>query len=282
MNETATTIIKIRQIYPSLKGNNKRIADQVLNSPELLMSKKVSDIAKACGCDAAQVIRLCQRLGFKGFTELKTHLAQELIPLHSEKQYEQLDCCDVFEQLRNDYCRNITQAMNDTVMHLDKGAILKAVKKIHDADRIAVCGAGASNLTAQDLHCKLLRMGFNSTCFSDQEMQKISCGLLGKSDLLIVFSFTGNSETMIQCMQHVKGNSGTVLLITNYRESKAAKLADLMLHTAAEEDKLRLGAMASRLTQLAVIDLLVSSLALKYPDETNPNILRSYHAIQSK
>ncbi len=282
MSETATTIIKIRQIYPGLKGNNRRIADQVLNSPELLMSKKVSDIADACACDTAQVVRFCQHLGFKGFAELKARLAQELIPLHSEKHYEQLNCGDVFEQLRNDYCQNITQAMSDTVMHLDKASVLKAVKKIHDADQIVICGVGASNLTAQDLHGKLLRMGFRSSCFSDQEMQKINCELVGKKDLLIVFSFSGNSDVMIQCMKTVKSNGGTVLLVTNYLESKAARLADFMLHTVAEEEKLRIGAMASRLTQLAVIDLMVSFLALKYPDDVNSNILKTYHAIRQK
>lgn len=279
MSETASTIIKIKQIYPGLKGNNRRIADQVLNSPELLMSKKVSDIAKACDCDAAQVIRFCQRLGFKGFTELKTHLAQELIPLHSEKNYEKMKGSDVFDQLRSDYFRNITQTMSDTIMHLDKSSLLKSVKAIHDASRIVICGSGASNLTAQDLHIKLLRMGFVSFCFPDQEMQRISCSLQGKSDLLIVFSFSGNSEAMIRCMETAKANSGKILLITNYQESKAAKLADLMLHTAADEEKLRIGAMASRIAQLAVIDLLVSFLTLKYPDQINRNILKTHQAI---
>lgn len=279
MNKTAPTLIKIRQLCPGLKGNNRRIAEQLLKEPELLMSKKVSNIAEVCSCDPAQVIRFCQNLGFKGFSELKNHVARELIPLPMEEKAAFRKSGDEFDQLRSDYCRNISTAVNDTLMNLDKTSVLKAVKKIHDADRIVICGAGASNLTAQDLHAKLLRMGFNSSCFADQEMQKINCALLGKKDLLIVFSFSGNTDSVIQCMKTAKANGGTVLLISNCPASKAAGLADLMLNTAAEEEKLRLGAMISRMTQLAVIDLLVSNLALKYPDEVNPNIFKTYHAI---
>ena len=278
MSGSAPTIIKIRQLFPGLKGNNRRIAEQLLSSPELLMSKKVNDIAEACSCDPAQVIRFCKNLGFKGFSELKNRVARELIPLPVEKE-EKRNKCDAFDQFRSDYSRSAAGAINDTLMNLDKLTVMKAVRKIHDAERIVICGAGASNLTAQDLHNKLFRMGFNSSCFADQEMQKINCALLGKKDLLIVFSFSGNTDSIIQCMETTKTNGGTVLLVTNCPASKAAGLADLELDTAAEEEKIRLGAMISRLTQLAVIDLLVSNLALKYPDEVNPNIFKTFHAI---
>ena len=279
MSGSAPTIIKLRQLFPALKGNNRRIAEQLLNSPELLMSKKVNDIAEACSCDPAQVIRFCQSLGFKGFSELKHRVARELIPLPVGKEEKKTVRRDAFEQFRSGYCANAAGAIRDTLMNLDKAAVLKAVRKIHDAERIVVCGAGASNLTAQDLHGKLLRMGFSSFCFADQEMQKINCALLGKKDLLIVFSFSGNTESALRCMKTARANGAAVLLVTNCPASKGAALADLKLNTAAEEEKIRLGAMISRLTQLAVIDLLVSNLALKYPDEINPNIFKTCPAI---
>ena len=278
MSGSAPTIIKLRQLFPGLKGNNRRIAEQLLTSPELLMSKKVNDIADACSCDPAQVIRFCQSLGFKGFSELKNRVARELIPLPLGKE-EKRSRRDAFEQFRSDYCGNAAGAIRDTLMNLDKASVLKAVRKIHDAGRIVICGAGASNLTAQDLHTKLLRMGFNSSCFADEEMQKINCALLGKKDLLVVFSFSGSTDSVIRCMKTAKANGAAVLLVTNCPASKAAALADLKLNTAAEEEKIRLGAMISRLTQLAVIDLLVSNLALKYPDEVNPNIFKTCHTI---
>jgi len=278
MSGSAPTIIKLRQLFPGLKGNNRRIAEQILTSPELLMSKKVNDIAEACSCDPAQVIRFCQSLGFKGFSELKNRVARELIPLPLGKE-EKPGSRDAFEQFRADYCRSVAGAIGDTLMNLDKTSVLKAIRKIHDAERIVICGAGASNLTAQDLHIKLFRMGLNSSCFADQEMQKINCALLGKADLLIVFSFSGNTDSVIQSMQTARTNGCTVVLVTNSPGSKAAKLADLQLNTAAEEEKIRLGAMISRLTQLAVIDLLVSQLAMKYPDEINPVIFKTLHTI---
>lgn len=282
MTATATTIIKLKQLYPKLKGNNRRIADHLLKSPELLMSQKVCDIAESCSCPSSQVIRFCQRLGFKGFKELKAHLAQELIPLRAETHYEELESSDVFGRLRADYCRNVEQALNDTLANLDGAQVLEAVKRIHDARRIVVCGIGASAMTAQDFHEKLARAGLNSTWAPDAAMQKIVCSVLEKSDLLIVFSFSGSTAAMLDCMKLVKENGGTRLLITNYPDSPAAGLADLTLLTVAGEDKFRLGAMTSRLTQLAIIDMVLLQLALTYPDEVNRNAMRTYHALQPK
>ena len=155
-------------------------------------------------------------------------------------------------------------------------------KLIYETKRIAVCGVGASNLTAQDFHDKLHRMGFHIFWASDQEMQKMNCALLDESDLLIVFSFSGNSEVMLKCMETVKSNGGTVFLISNYSNSPAARLADLIIHTVANEEKFRVGAITSRFAQLAIVDLLVLLLTLNYQDEVSRNILKTYHAIQPK
>ena len=69
-NSTPETLLKIREAYPSFHGNYIRIADCILKNPGLLIRDKLSDVACACNCDNAQIIRFCQKLGFKGFSNM--------------------------------------------------------------------------------------------------------------------------------------------------------------------------------------------------------------------
>ena len=279
MDQTSTTLLRIRRLHATLRGNNRRIAEQLMASPQLLMSQRVSDIASACGCDAAQVVRFCQHLGFSGFAELKAQLAQELIPLRTERNYGRLKRSDLFGQLCSDYRQNIEQTLRDTVSQLDKSAFYGAVKALHGAERILLCGAGASLLAAQDMQSKLFRMGLNASCFDDIERQKIGCALLGPRDLLVAFSFSGAAPAVVGCIGIAAGSRAKILLVTNFPDAPAAASADWVLLTAAAEERLRVGAMASRMAQLAIVDLLVSALALKHPDDVDGNILKTHQVI---
>ena len=62
-------------------------------------------------------------------------------------------------------------------------------------------------------------------------------------------------------MESVRKNAVPVLALTNYPESPLAENATVFLLTTAEEDKLRVGAMSSMISQLLVEDLLISLLA---------------------
>ena len=87
--------------------------------------------------------------------------------------------------------------------------------------------------------------------------------------------YGGNLDALFECLTDIA--EPTAVNIVNAINDYDEQIINVI--TAAEEEKIRLGAMISRLTQLAVIDLLVSNLALKYPDEVNPNIFKTFHAI---
>ena len=79
MNTTPVSLLKIKQLYPSFTGNYISIADHILAHPETVVQNKVRDIAECCNCDDAQIIRFCQKIGYKGFSELKATIAADFI-----------------------------------------------------------------------------------------------------------------------------------------------------------------------------------------------------------
>lgn len=273
---TPKTLLKIKKLYSSFHGNYIRIADCILYNPGLLISNKVSDIAAACNCDNAQIIRFCQKLGFKGFSDLKRSISHDLIPLQTDIDNVSLNKVDGFGRLMADFRKDYLQTINDTLAMADEKIILQAVEKIKKARKIMLCGLGESGIVCEDLQMKLVHMGYPAFFHSKPTMNKMMCSLLEKSDLMIIISFRGENSEIINYANIAKKNNCPIVAITNYSNSPLALTSDIVLLSSSEEDDFRIGAMTSRLSQLMIVDILSVMLALNDIRKTKRNLAKTH------
>lgn len=259
---TPKTLLEIKKLYSSFHGNYIRIADCILYNPGLLISNKVSDVAAACNCDNAQIIRFCQKLGFKGFSDMKRAISHDLIPLQTDIDNVSVNKVNGFGRLMADFRKNYLQTINDTVAMCDEKIIQQVVEKIKKARKIMLCGLGASGIVCEDLQMKLVHMGYPAFFHSKPTMNKMMCSLLEKSDLMIIISFRGENSEIINYANVAKKNNCPIVAITNYSNSPLALISDIVLLSSSEEDDFRIGAMTSRLSQLMIVDILSVMLAL--------------------
>lgn len=208
---------------------------------------KVRQFVRDCNCNDAQIVRFCQKIGLKGFQELKSSIADDFIPVkltvpHSEAKSE-------FEQVRQDFQQNYLQVLKDTTVQFDEQSVTSAVDAVFKAKRIYLCGMGASGIVAQDFQIKLSRMGFNAFYTADTELSKTYCALLETNDVLIAVSFSGENLAVIDVAKIARKHGATVIGISNYPKSPLSESSDLLLLTASEESAFRLGAMGSRIAQ---------------------------------
>ena len=279
MNSTPPSLMKIKQRYPNFTGNYLVIADHILAHPEAVVQDKVRDIARHCNCDDAQIVRFCQKVGFKGFSELKAAIAVDFIPVKLSVNYTHPDGADTFEQLKKDFLQNNLRALTDTVSLLNETTIRSARELLTRAKRIILCGFGSSGLVAQDFQTKLFRMGFSAFHNSYSELNRMYCGLLGENDVLIAISFSGENKNVCSYVDDVKKNGAKVIAITNFPESSLAKEADLVFLTASDENQFRIGAMGSRISQLLVVDFLSLELALYDLERAEENVIRTHRMV---
>lgn len=268
MKNAPRTLLKIRKEYSSFHGNYIRIADRILADPALLIRGKVADVARSCGCDSAQIIRFCKKLGFGGFSDMKQAIIRDLIPFQTEATPEELNDKQGFRQLAHDFRAGYRRVVDDTVTMFDEEILLQAVGAIRGAHRIMICGVGASGIVGEDFQMKLVRMGYPAHCHGEPATRRMLCALLGKGDLMIAISFRGKNREVLECAKLAKGNGCRILAITNFRTSPLAEMSDIPLLTAAEEDDFRIGAMTSRLSQLMVVDMLAVLLATRDMENT--------------
>ena len=223
--------------------------------------------------------RFCQKIGCKGFPDLKASIASEFMPV-ALKGRDSDATAGSFKSLKDDFLAMNSRAIDDTCAMLSEEDVGKAVELLANAKRIFLMGVGSSGIVALDVQMKLLRLGFNVVYQSDPNFLTMLGGLAGHDDALLAISYTGETEETCRVAKHFKRVGGAVVSIGKFPSSRLGRLSDVILRTASEEDVFRIGAMSSRLAQMFISDFLVISLAMRDMGKCQESILKTHSMLK--
>jgi RpiR family carbohydrate utilization transcriptional regulator len=259
-DERATTKVAahIRSLRPSLQPSDARVADAVLKDPEVVVYWSVSELAEHAGTSTATVVRCAQKLGFKGFHDLKLALAREL---GGSEQAVGRPGGD--PRLRG--LAQVAEAGSKTVREVtalvDPDAYEGAVEALATTKRVLVCGVGTSAPLAQDAAYRLACVGVPADAPADVHVQHVNAGLLDADSLLVAISHTGSTRETLDAVAAAKRAGARTIVITSFARSPITKDADYVIVAGTREVSLQLEAMASRLAHLAIIDGLLVAVS---------------------
>jgi RpiR family murPQ operon transcriptional repressor len=263
---------KISKAYSRLGKKKRVLADFLLNHPERVLELTITKLATECHCDATTVVRFAQQLGYSGFPELKMSVARQAGAPWSE--FPAAGSADDFGA-KLQYLH--VEAIKATFQNLKPAVLEQAVGKLFSSRKIMLCGAGASRFPAGDLHIKLMRLGFQALCLPDFEFWKTFAGYMDRTDALVVFSNSGETPQAVEIASIAKEKSVCVIAVTAFEGSRLGSLADICILTEGKgESFFRLGVMASRISQLFIVDLLTVYLSLKNKERSWSFLKRSY------
>ena len=95
----------------------------------------------------------------------------------------------------------------------------------------------------------------------------MQAALLDTDDVAVGISFSGRTAEVLRALRLAHGRGALAVAVTGNPASPIAAAADLVLVMIARETELRAAALASRMAQLAVIDVLFARVAqLRYDD----------------
>ena len=73
-----SVIAQLKEMLPELSRNERKVADYLLEYPYDVQRFSSEAVAAACNTSRSAVIRLCQKLGYHGYSEFKYALLHEL------------------------------------------------------------------------------------------------------------------------------------------------------------------------------------------------------------
>ncbi|MGG4456320.1 MULTISPECIES: MurR/RpiR family transcriptional regulator [Brevibacillus] len=272
-------LVSLQAILDQLKPSERKVADYILAHPEDVVKLSVQKLAELSGVSEATIIRLARSLNMKGYQELKLRVAGDLTKQTAIGSYQEIMMEGSVESIMQAVSWNNIQSIQDTLSVLSNEEVKKAVDVLSVARKIDVYGVGASAVIADDIRQKFSRINLWCEAYSDFHAQLTSAVTLTEKDVVIGISYSGQTEDIIQSLTEAKQQGATIITLTKFGPSPVAELANIRLFTSSVEKSIRSGAMASRIAQLNVIDILFITMISRMQEQVIPLLEKSRLAV---
>lgn len=280
-------LLRVREMLPQLSASERRVAEAVLADPRVVRESTITELAGTSASAASTVARFCQRLGFDGYRQFRAAVIAALgyddARLGEFDLGEgEIDAGDAPEEIAAKIAFQEVRAIQATMAALDLDATARAAAALGGARRIVLYGAGSSSLTAQDLCQKLARIGRPAVAETDVHLALSRAALLDADSVLVGVSSRGETQETLDVLRAARRAGATTVSITNATSSSLDDVSDVVLRSAVRESRLRSGATASRIAQLAIVDVLfVLVLRLDFP-QLSESLRVTYDAVRSR
>ncbi|MBU5436899.1 MurR/RpiR family transcriptional regulator [Tissierella sp. MSJ-40] len=268
-----SSILRIKNLLNELTDIEKVIADFILENQDEVYNLTANELAEITNTSPASVIRFSKKVGYSGFQELKIALAKDIpnYEIDENSIYEAITIHDSTMDIMNKVAMENMKAIKDTLKLLDEKTINEAVDAISNAKRINLYGVGVSSLVALDFQYKLVRINKDANIHMDHHLQLVSASNMSEKDVAIGISHSGKTIETYKALEISRKRGAKTISITKYGDNPVSKVADIKIFTTEVEKHLRMGAVASRIAQLTIIDILFMNIVKK-----NFNIIPEY------
>ena len=271
----------IRQNYESVTEREKRIADYLLNDNNDIIEMSAKEIGDATNTSAPTVVRFSKKLGFSSLNEMKIKLSISLSNSKNKEEFEYLDRDLSTKSIISGVKQSIHTIIDETVNLISECELDNAIDLLSKAKNIYVFSVGVSNLVGLDLYYKMSRINKRCIAHSDTHLQITSSALMEEGDVAVAISYSGDTKEVILCAENAKKNNIPLIVITKASiNNSLEEYSDVTLHVPFVEKSLREGAMTSRISQLAIIDMLFLGIARSNIKDVEEKLLVTRDAVK--
>lgn len=263
-------LVYLQASLPSLNPTERLIAERVLKDPEAVLSSSISDMRESSKASVGSIVGFCRRLGLNGFADFKIALARELAQGGLSAGNTRQDGT-VFEKV----FRFHSQSLMDTLQLNSSETLELASKTIEKAGRLEIFSIGISWPVAYTALCKFHLLGLPAAAEFDSHMQLIAATQLSPHDVAFGISCSGTTRETVHCLEVARDKGAKTICLTNAMKSPITACSNIALYATPSEIKYFQAPLASRITQLAVIDAIFVFLAQKNKNRTAARLQQS-------
>ncbi len=256
-----SSLLRIRQLYPTLAQNDRKLADFLLTNPEQARHLSSQKLAQQTGVSQSAVVKFAQKLGYKGFPALKQALSEIVAaPEQAVTLHNQILSTDSLKTVGEKLLAEKAAALRATLDINSEQRLTDALDMLRSARRVILTGLGASGLVVKDLAYKLLKIGVMAVSETDMHAQLAAVQALDSRDLLLAISFSGERREINLAAEEAQRCGAKVLALTSFTPNSLQQRADHCLYTISEEPAIRSAAISSSTAQYALTDLLFMAM----------------------
>lgn len=268
MNEI---VVRIRFLLPSLPKMEKRIAQAILEHPDGIEEMTLAELARETGSSDASIIRFCRRLGLSGYTDLKRQILFDSSQSNCFVE-EQIESEDSMSEILKKVFQSNVRALEDTLV-LASHEYEKALGALLKTGSISFFGVGDAAAVCQLAHMKFGKLGYRTSCHTDNVFQLMEAGNLGPGDVAFAISYEGRSKNVVEAMRIAKARGATTIALTKMNKSPLLRFTDIKLFIATNDLTVCRDIVARRVADQMIIDTLYLGVLAK-TDEKKKEYLK--------
>lgn len=268
---------RIGRASTTLTPAERRVAEVVLEQPQLVAFGTVADLAEAASSGAATVVRLAGKLGFDGFTGLQASvqhtLAGQLRPAAQRiREPAATDAIGRHLQLEIDNVATTLGALDGEVL-ADVVAHLSAPES-----RVFVLSGDASLGIAQQLVADLHALRDDVTLLDGNDVAvRRLVAQLRSTDVVVTVDLRRYDRWVVEAARDAHGRGAWCVAVTDSLLSPLAAFAERTLTVAAAGG----GPFDSHVGTLALVNVVVAGVADRLRREATERLDRAEAAWQA-
>lgn len=208
----------INESYDKLNSSDKEILSFISRNRDFVQKASIAEVAKKSLFSKSSIFRLCTKLGLTGFSQLKYLLQDEV--------QESINIVNA------DYISQTLKSVLWTVNQFKRTKVNEIYETIKIAHNIYIYATGwEQHIVTQQLQRNLYILGRTVFAFpSAGDEMGMNETNIKDTDVLIIISYSGMSESVLKMVQNFSVNGVKVISFTSFRQNKIAQASDYCLY----------------------------------------------------
>lgn len=230
-------IDKIKELS-NLTNQEQAVADYIVENPSQILSMTMADLSLASYTSDATIIRLCKKLGFRGYTDFKYYLASQYHDILDNQKINESEFLAnklAFRDLNDLYPNSIKKAIDQTKDNISLSQLSKIASNIFESKKILFYGLNTSYSIADVYSKRFSELGLDVLAETNFNFHLLSYLYTNQiPSYAILISMSGKNTMMVETAQKLK-ELGIPFLAIAHTSTEYTKLADEFIKVSYEE-----------------------------------------------
>ena len=263
-----SSLVKIRAERGQMSAIERRIADFILENAHLLRDYSSQQLANSLGISQSSVVKFSQKLGFKGYPDLKVSVSEAVARENGNGDARAVAPSRTGPQasLAADLWRAKTLAEEETRLINPPDKLAEIARALDAASKVFVIGLGEDGLAAHAFAVKLTLLGIPVICHADPVLMSSALAIAAKDDVLMLFSESGRQPALSQTGRQFHARRGKIISVTRHSANPVRSQADMSLLVCAHDDRAHVQPLLHQAVLQHLLDLVFVVLCEKGDD----------------
>lgn len=232
-------LVKIRAERDQMSAIERRIADFILENAQLLRDYSSQQLATALRISQSSVVKFSQKLGFKGYPDLKYSIGEAVA--RADNGDDAIVAAAATQDANgangNELWRRKSEAEEETRLINPADAVRAVADTIGSAGKVFIIGLGEDDIHARAFAWRLSLLGILTLHNVDTAHMTASISAASAGDVLLAFSEDGKQSALAQICSQFRKARGRVVTVTRHTSNALRAHADLALLVSAHDER---------------------------------------------